>query len=140
MAAIAVTATSVIADASASVMNVTAGSTVTAGQPVYKDETDGNKEYKPSLNDTAPHALCAGIALNGASDGQPLKILTAGDLTMTTTPAMTPGVAYYVGDAGGAISPVGDMTIGEFITVLGIAESATVLKVKINVSGVALTA
>jgi hypothetical protein len=60
------------------------GDTITAGQAVYKD-TDGT--WVRADADSAlpqPHAT-RGIALNGASSGQPIKVQKGGEITFGAT-------------------------------------------------------
>lgn len=113
-----------------------AGATIIAGQAVYKDAASG--EYLLADNNSATAAARApkGIALNSASNDQPLAVLESGDITLGA--ALTPGVAYYLSDTPGGIGPVADLASGEYPCVIGIAKSATVLAVDINPSGVAL--
>lgn len=114
----------------------TAGETITAGQAVYLDSSDA--KYKLADNNSATAAVRQprGIALNGASDGQPLTIIKSGPVTIGGT--MTAGVAYYLSDTPGGICPVADIGAGEYSCLLGMATSTTVLDVNIDYSGVSL--
>jgi hypothetical protein len=137
MTDISITPGSVLADSGASTTNGTAGATITAGQVVYLDATDG--EFKLADSDSATAAVRSpyGIALNGASDGQPLAVLRRGPITIGGT--MTAGLAYYLSKATpGGICPVADIASGGYSVILGIATSTTVLDVKIQESGVAV--
>lgn len=137
MADLVITAADVVAGAGASIEFGTAGATVTAGQIVYRDPDD--LKYKLADNNSATAAARSprGIALNGASDGQPLAVLRGGEVTIGA--AVAPGVAYYLSDTPGGICPVADLLAGEYPAIVGIAESATVLRVKIQEAGVALS-
>lgn len=136
MTALSITAANVLPGSGAQIEAGTAGETITAGQVVYLDTSAG--KYKLADCDSATAAVRSprGIALNGASSGQPLSILRAGDITIGAT--MTAGVAYYLGDVAGAIVPVGDVGSGDYPVIIGIAKSTTVLAVKFNEAGVAL--
>lgn len=136
MADLAITAANVLAGAGAAVSRGVAGATVTAGQTVYLDTADGKWKLADNNSATATVRTPGGIALNGASDGQPLAVLTQGPITIGA--ALTAGVAYYLSDTPGGICPVADLGAGEYPTVIGIASSTTVLKVAINSAGVAL--
>lgn len=136
MADLAITAANVLAGAGAAVSRGVAGATVTAGQTVYLDTSTGKWKLADNNSATAAVRTPGGIALNGASDGQPLAVLTEGPITIGA--ALTAGVAYYLSDTPGGICPVADLGAGEYPTVIGIASSTTVLKVAINPSGVAL--
>lgn len=136
MADLTITAASVISSNSSGIEHGTAGATITAGQVVYRDASDG--KYKLADNNSATAAVRSprGIALNGASNGQPLAIHREGHITTGAT--MTAGVAYYLGDTPGGICPVADLASGEYPSVLGVSTSTTVLDVNIQEAGVAL--
>lgn len=136
MADLTITAASVISASGSSVDRGTAGATITAGQAVYKDAATGKYLLADNNSATAAARTPAGIALNGASNGQPLAVHRSGDITIGAT--LTAGVAYYLSDTPGGIGPVADLAAGEYPTVIGIAKSTTVLAVDINASGVAL--
>lgn len=113
-----------------------AGETITAGQAVYKDATT-KKWMKADSNSAtvdARHAI--GIALNGAAINQPVAIQKSGDITLGAT--LTPGVAYYLSDTPGGVCPVADVGSGEYVCLLGVAKSATVLTIDIQFPNVAL--
>jgi hypothetical protein len=136
MADLIITPGNVIAGANAIKAAGAAGETITAGQPVARDSVT-RKFLKADNN--APNAdlrTPVGIALHGASLDQPLTIQTEGDINLGA--ALTVGVPYFLGDAPGGISPLADLTSGEFVSSLGIASSASNLKLKINVSGAAV--
>lgn len=135
MADLVITAASVLrADNNSTVYNGTAGGTITAGMVVYQDSADS--ELKATDADAAATATVKGIALHGASDGQPLQIITEGNLTLNAV--LTKGVVYYMSTTAGGIAPVADLAAGDYISVLGVATSTTNLYVKIINSGVTL--
>jgi len=111
-----------------------AGGTVTAGQPVYRDSTASNK-LKAADADALASAAAVGIALHGASADQPLKYAIGGNLTLSSV--MTVGAVYVVSTTAGGIAPVADLGSGDYVTLLGIATTATNLKISISVSGIA---
>ena len=111
-----------------------AGGTITAGQPVYKDSTASNK-LKAADADVLASAAAVGIALHGASNDQPLKYAIGGNLTLSSV--MTAGAVYVVSTNAGGIAPVADLGSGDYVTLLGIATSATNLKISISVSATA---
>lgn len=136
MADLSITAANVVAGAGATVEHGTAGATVTAGQIVYLDDSDDKFKLADDNSGTAAVRAAYGIALHGASNGQPLAVLTAGPVTIGA--ALTAGVAYYLSDTPGGICPVADLASGEYPTIVGIATSTTVLDVQIQAAGVAL--
>lgn len=136
MADLTITAASVLAGSASTRKIGTAGATITAGKAVYLDEDTNEYNLADSNGASSTIRTVTGIALNGASDGQPLFVLTGGDITIGAT--MTAGVAYYLSDTPGGICPVADIGTGEYPCLIGIATSTTVLKVGIQYSGVAL--
>lgn len=136
MSDLSITAANVIAQAGAKIRNVTAGATITAGQMVYLDTADG--EYKLADSNSATQAVqeTAGMALNGAADGQPLAILIEGDVALGAI--LTAGARYYLSPDAGGIQPEADLASGDEINLIGLAKSTTVLAVKITRPGVTL--
>lgn len=104
-----------------------AGGTITAGQPLYADAADSNK-LKPAQSDTAVKAAVVGIALGGASSGQPVSYAVGGDVTFNA--GFTKGKVYLVSNAAaGGIAPSADLsTAGVYISVLGVSTSTSNLK------------
>lgn len=136
MADLSITASAVLAASTASTKGGTAGATITAGQVVYKDSSDDKYKLADADSGTAAVRAPIGIALNGASDGQPLRVIQAGDLTMNAV--MTAGTAYYLSPTPGGIAPLADLLAGDDVVLLGLAKSTTVLAVDIQISGVTL--
>lgn len=136
MSDLSITAASVLAGAGAKKKLGTAGATVTAGKVVYLDSSDS--EYKLADCDSATAAVRspAGIALNGASDGQPLVVLEEGSCTIGAT--LTAGTTYYLSPNAGGICPLADVLAGDYPVIIGIATSTTVLDVQIQEAGVAI--
>jgi hypothetical protein len=131
MADITITAGSVLAGTNASIRPAIAGATITAGQPVYLDATVSN-QAKPARANADTTSRAVGIALNGASSGQPVDYVTKDD-DFTIGGTTTAGIILTVsaGTAGG-IAPSADMASGNFVTLLGVMKSAT--KAKIDVA------
>jgi len=137
MADISVTASSVLGASSAVKTHGTAGATITAGQVVYLDSTTSTYKLADADSGTAAAKVPVGIALHGASSGQPLTILERGNLTLNAV--LTAGTAYYLSPTtAGGICPVADVTSGDDVVLLGLATSTTVLAVDIQVTGVTL--
>jgi hypothetical protein len=135
MADISITAANVVAGSDAVRESGTAGATITAGQLVYLDTSD--MKYKlADANGAAALRVPNGIALNGASNGQPLSVQKGGDITIGGT--MTAGIPYFLSDTPGGLCPLPDIGTGEYSCIVGIAKSTAVLAVNIQPSGVAL--
>ena len=135
MADLTITAAQVEAGATAKKLVVTAGETITAGQLVYTDSADDGK-YKKCDASSAAYAEVAGVALNGASDDQPLSILTYGSIDPGATVSV--GYIYVVSRNSGAIAPVTDLASADFVSVVGIGTTSSNIEVKLIASGVAL--
>lgn len=111
-----------------------AGETITAGMPVYIDPADGKAKIADN-NVSATLAAVYGIALNGASNGQPVDICTEGDINLGATLAI--GEIYALSATAGAICPDADVVATNFVTHLGSARTAALMQLKINATGVA---
>ena len=133
-----ITAANVIAGANSKKTPGVSGATVTAGQTVYRDPT--TKKFLLADSDSPTEAVraCAGIALHAASNGQPLMIQEEGDINLGAT--LTVGEIYVLSDTAGGIMPEADLEAGDYVTVLGVASSASNLKMKIVASGAAVPA
>lgn len=107
------------------------GGTVAAGMPVRK-QTDGT--WIAATDATAAGANVEGIAVTGGAINQLFLYQTGGNINLGATLAV--GKVYVLSTAG-AIAPVDDIAGAEFVTVLGIATTAALLKQAIVVSGVA---
>lgn len=135
MTDISVTAASVIASSNAHFKLGTAGESLSAGQPLFKDATDASKMKRTIANVSAAEANCDGIALHAAATGQPIVYADSGDLNIGAT--LVVGQEYIISSTRGGIAPVSDLTTGWFTTVLGIATSASNLRLNINAGGTA---
>lgn len=138
MADLTITAANVVASSTAKVEHGTAGATITAGKVVYLDTAaTGKWKLADADEDTAIERGSAkvGVALNGASDGQPVTVALEGDITIGAT--MTAGSAYYLSATPGGICPVADLATGDYYTLLGSAKSTSVLALKPQYTGVA---
>ena len=125
MADVSITAASVDNSANGVLETVTAGATVTRGQPVYKDSADSN-EYKPAQATSTKYAAL-GIAMTDAGDGQPLVICRK-DASFTIGGTVAVGVVYAVSATAGGIAPIGDLTTGDYTTVLGVGLTTSTIK------------
>lgn len=133
MADITVTAASVVPATSYRFVDGTAGATITAGQVVYLD-TSVNTYKLADADDTAAKAAAAGIALNGASSGQPVRVQTGGNINPGGTVVV--GTIYVVSGNLGGIAPHGDLAQNDYVTVLGIGTTASNISLNIHASGV----
>ena len=135
MANLVQTAASVVPGANAKVDRTKiAGETLTGGMPTYIDPADGKAKIADN-NVSAALAAVYGIALAGASDGQPVPICTEGDVNLGATLAI--GEIYALSATAGAICPDADVIATNFVSHLGSARTAALMQLKINNTGVA---
>lgn len=126
MTALSVTAANVAPQTGATIdRSYLAGETITQGQSVYISTSDG-RAYKADANASAAASTARGIAVSGASAGQPIAIQTGGDINMGAT--LVANTAYVVGATAGDVAPIADLTTGWYGCLLGIAISASVLR------------
>ena len=118
--------------------NQLAGATITAGQPVYLSAAS---TWLLARADTTALASGVGttwgIALHGALTGQPVAVLTAGQITIGATVAL--GTQYVLSASGtaGKIAPYSDLTTTNLVSVIGVAISTTVIAFAPNATGIA---
>lgn len=144
MADVSVTAANVVAGATAQKRTGIAGATITAGQPVYEDSSDSYKFKLADANASAATSNVVGIALHGASSGQPLTIVTEDDdftpgFTLDLTGAGAPKTFYFLSATAGGICPVTDLTTGYYPVFLMTAKSASKAVLRIARGAAVLT-
>lgn len=106
-----------------------AGATITAGQALYLDSVTST--YKPAdANASQATAAVAGIATHGALTGQPIKLQTAGDITLGAGAAPVVSVLYVVSATPGGIAPAADLASGYYTTVLGVGIAGSKLRLR----------
>lgn len=136
MADLTITASAVLPGSNASISQGTAGETITAGKTVYLSASSKKWMLADSDSATAEARKAVGIALNGASLNQPVAVQTAGDITLGAV--LTAGTAYYASDDAGGICPVADLASGDYVCLLGLAKSSSILTVDVQFPNVAL--
>jgi len=135
MAAISVTAASVLPGTGSDtvIQEGTLGETVTAGMPLYRKISD-SKLYKADGNASAEAAAVVGISIGGGDAGQPIKFQSGGTYTAGAT--LLPGMVYLPGLTAGTIIPVTDLANGQYTCVIGIATTASLMKLGILQCGI----
>lgn len=131
MANLSITAANVAAQSSAKTVDGIAGATIVAGDALYLDSADGR--YKLADANGSGTTTIAGVALNGASAGQPVKVLTEGMLSLGAI--LTVGAIYVLSATAGKIAPAADLATGHVVNVIGVATTTSLLKVKLIASG-----
>jgi len=133
MAALTITAANVVAGSNAVKETGVAGVAVTAGQAVYRDPA--TRKFLLADADSAPAAANSadGIALHAAAPNQPLTIQKSGDINLGATLAI--GTIYVLDSAAGGIAPAADLGVGGVAVELGVASTASNLRLAIQNSG-----
>jgi hypothetical protein len=108
----------------------TLGGTVAAGNAVRRQAAG---TWVVSTNASAAGSQVDGIALSGGAVGQPFTYQKAGNINLGATLAAG---AIYVLSVDGAISAVNDVATGDYVTVLGVGLSTSLMKMGIIVGGV----
>lgn len=132
MANITITAGNVLPSTGAVIVQGTFGESVTQGQVVYKSATDG-KWYLAQCDDAA-NDDAVGIALCAGGNGQPGLIQTRGNITIGGTVAV--GQVYAVSATAGAIAPWSDLEATNYVTIVGVGISASVIQMNLLTTGV----
>lgn len=131
MADLTITAANVV-KTSGVVATGTSGATITAGMAIYVDSADAVQIA--SCVTSAITAAVGGIALNGASSGQPVEYLKTGGV-MNLGATLAVGKPYVLSTAG-LIAPVDDLLSADYTTVIGVATTTALITLAITASGV----
>lgn len=135
MASISLTAASIKPLNGAVMRRGTAGATLTPGAAVYLDGANG---WKLGDGDAAASAQCRGIVVSDGvgstsfASGVVVDICVFGPVAGFAS--MTPGGAVFVSNTAGELDQTASVTTGDFVYVLGWAESASVIFVQPQMS------
>jgi hypothetical protein len=108
------------------------GEAMTQGQPAYLS-TD-NKWYKADA-DTSAASMAKGIVMTPASTSGYGDIALSGPVAIGAT--VTVGQVYVVSTTAGGIAPYSDLGTGDYVTILGVADTTSTIKLSINATGIA---
>lgn len=137
MADITVVAGSV-ARTTGSTVDGTAGATIAQGKCVYLDTAATPNVWKLAQAITSA-ALAGGdgvgIALNSAASGQPIRVQTDGSINLGATLVVGQVYAVSAANAGG-VAPYSDLASTNYVTLLGVATTAALLKMQPLQSGI----
>lgn len=129
---LSITAANVVPAAGYQYVDMTAGAAITAGQVIYKDSAAETAKLA-DCDGTAALAVVVGIALNNAASGQPVRVMTAGDLNIGAT--LTAGEIYVLSGTAGGVAPEGDLAQNDRVCLIGVATSSSNLRLDIFNSG-----
>jgi hypothetical protein len=107
---------------------------LTQCQPVYFDTA--TETYIAASASNPNLAKATAITLNAADPGQPISLLSGGGITPGATLVL--GTQYVLSHNTGKIAPRADLTTGDTITYLFIADSTTHAFVNITQWGITL--
>lgn len=133
MADLSITAANVVPSSAAIIHSATAGATITAGQLIYIDSSDldsrsrGKAKLADANSGTSAVRSVAGIAINGASSGQPVDYVSRDTALVIAASGLTAGTIYGLSATAGGIAPSADFTTGWYPSVIGIAKSTTTI-------------
>lgn len=136
MAALTITAASVAVVTGTPKAGV-AGETITQGMAVYK--AANGRWYKAQCDGSlieSGYGTEVGVSLNSVAALQPMDVLTDGTYTVGAT--LTVGVIYVVAAAAGGIAPAADIVSTNYVTVVGVPTSTTVMRLRPVAGGQAL--
>ena len=115
-----------------------AGETVTAGQVLYADATDGGK-LKAADADSLQKAHAVGVAMSNAAEDQPIRYLASGPAILGSG-NLVRGRVYYASSNAGGLCRESDIATSKYTTAVGVATTTSELTVHLVVSGVTTTA
>lgn len=132
MTDIAITPANVVKGASAQTVTRQANATITAGQVMYLD-TDNRVGLCDADDASSVIRAPYGIALNGGAVNQTITVQRAGRVTIGGTVVI--GEIYVASDTPGGVMPAADLEAGDYVAVLGVGVSATLIELNIYNSG-----
>jgi hypothetical protein len=112
-----------------------AGATITAGQVLYLEASSNTYKLADNNDTSSALAVAAGIALNGASSGQPVRLQTAGPVTIGAGAAPAVATIYVLSATAGGIAPSADLATGNRATILGVGMATNRIQLRINSTG-----
>jgi len=136
MADLSITTTNMIAVSGYYPVDLLAGEAVARGKVAYTKAADGAAWIATAVG-TSAQAAVTGIFLNDGAAGQPVRMISSGNLAFGAI--LTVGMIYVLSDAG-AIAPISDLATSDFVSVIGIATTTSNMLLTIINSGVEVPA
>lgn len=135
MADLTVTAASVAKGSNATYTTEIAGVAITAGHVVYLDAADGRVKLADADSAVLPSRVPYGIAISGASIGQPIAIQQGGDIGIGATTVA--GTVYCLSATAGKIMPAADIATGVQVGIIGVGIGSSQIRMGLFSSGIA---
>jgi hypothetical protein len=108
-----------------------AGVAITAGQVLYQDTA--GLLWPAICSSTAVKSVVVGVALSSAPGvGQPVVYLPSGGTLNFGGAVLVSGQTYVLSATSGNIAPIGDLMTGNYVTLLGVASSTSLLPLNVN--------
>lgn len=111
----------------------TAGVAISAGDVIFRDETDSKMKLAEADNANAAVADAKGIATNSAGIGQTVGFLDAGDINLGIT--LVPGNTHILSGTPGKIGLASDLVSTWRLVYLGYPVTASVFRVAVKNTG-----
>ena len=108
-----------------------AGEGIVQGQPLYKKAADGKAWLADA--DTLAEATGIGISLTSCATDEYVLFAKTGDVDLGATLAVA--TTYVISTNVGKIAPIGDLTTGDYVSILGTASTTATLKMSIDNTG-----
>jgi hypothetical protein len=116
---------------------VTGGESITQGMPVYLAST--GRWLQHDANTAAAASSQQGIAMQPCSgDGVKFGICKTKGATINLGATLVKGTVYVVSATKGAICPQADLTTGDYVQILGIADTTSTIKSLFEPTGILL--
>ena len=132
MGNLSITASQVLESGSGNqIVNSKAYEDVVAGEVGYYDAASGKWKLEGAAIDTSNSGQY-GVFLNTADAGQPVAVLTGGDVDVGAAAGPVVGEVYMISPTSGKICPAHDALLGsgKYIKVLGVGAAANVIKIQ----------
>lgn len=113
-----------------------AGESVAPFDLLYQD-ADGS--LKKAVNTSSNEATVVGIAITYAAINGIVAYVSPGVNVVSSSALWTQGATYVVSDTPGQMMLAGDVDTGDFVTMVGIAESSTELIFSVLSTGIEST-
>ncbi len=129
MANLTITAANVVLTADSVPFYGTAGETLVQGQPVYYRDSD-LRWWKAESGDTVAKAQATAIVVTPAVAGGQVGLCGTGSLSLGAI--LTLNTLYVLSATNGLICPIADLVATDWVTLIGVPKSTSVLQLTIN--------
>jgi hypothetical protein len=135
MAVVSITAANLRAGESTAPGSGEAGEALAIGDLLYRSDSDGL--YYKAINSSEPSAKVVGMCcLTVDGIGDKVIFMVPGGKIEHSSGIWTKGQTYVVGDTGGTMMDAADIASEDYVTIVGVAESTTVLKFMATATGI----